>query len=139
MEVSVCSFESSLSSMKFSRRIHFVRGPLLSRIGAFQSNHAVNPFSQLSASVRDMSRLRFILGFKVFSNRCGLESWENGVEWLYPYRWFVHVGCRHRRLPEIVSDLLLPIAMKTRLVILIASVSAVACDPVCVPSPILGS
>ena len=74
MEVSVCSFERSLSSRKFSKRTHFVRGPLLLRSGAFHSNHAANPFSQLSASVRVMSRLRFVLGFRVFSNHCGLES-----------------------------------------------------------------
>ena len=78
-ELSVCSFENNLLSRKFSRRTRFVRGPLLLRIGAFQSNHAVNPFSQLSASVRDMSRLRFTLGFKVFSKHCGLGSWVNDV------------------------------------------------------------
>ena len=82
MESSICSFESSRSSRKFSKRIRFVTGSLLLRIGAFQSNHAVNPFSQLSASERDMSRLRFIFGFRVFSSLCGLESWEGGVGWL---------------------------------------------------------
>ena len=85
MEASVCSFESSLLSMKFSKRTRFVKGSLLIRIDAFHSNHAVNPFSQVSASVRDMSRLRFVLGFKVFSNRCGLESWEGGIAWLSRY------------------------------------------------------
>ena len=82
IEASVCSFESSLSSMKFSKRNCFVRGSLLLRIDAFHSNHAVNTFSQVSASVRDMSPLRFVLGFKVLSNHCGLESLEGGVAWL---------------------------------------------------------
>ena len=82
MELSICSFESSLSSRKFSKSIRFVTGSLLLRIGAFQSNHAVNPFSQLSASERDMSRLRFMLGFRVFSSLCGRKLWEGGVGWL---------------------------------------------------------
>ena len=65
--MSVRSFESSLLLRKFSSRTRFVRGPLLSRIGAFQSNHAVNPFCQLFASVIDISRLRFTFGLNVFS------------------------------------------------------------------------
>ena len=75
------SFESSLSSRKFSKSTRFVTGSLLLRIGAFQSNHAVNPFSQLSASERDMSRLRLMLGFRVFSSLCGRKLWEGGVGW----------------------------------------------------------
>ena len=63
----VRSFESSLSLRKFSSRTPFVKGHLLSGIGAFQLNHAANPFSQLSASVMDISRLRYSDGFNVFS------------------------------------------------------------------------
>ena len=74
---SVRNFESNRSSRKFSNRIRFVRGHLVSRIGAFQSNYAVNPLSQLSASVMDMSRVRGPFGFNVFSKRCGLGKWEN--------------------------------------------------------------
>ena len=46
----------------------------------------------------------------------------------------VHVG-RQRRLPKVVSGLLLPIPMRMRSVTLIASVSAVAVGPVRIPSP----
>ena len=54
------------------------------------------------------------------------------------YCLFVHVGRRHRRLPGILSDLLLPIAMKTWSVTLTASVSVGAVGPVRVPSPTWG-
>ena len=70
--VSVCSLEIRRSSRKFSRRTRFVMGSLVSRIGAFHSNHAVNPFSQLSASVMDMSLVRGPFGFSVLSRRSGL-------------------------------------------------------------------
>ena len=50
---SVRSFKSNLSLRKFFNRTHFVKGHLLSRIDAFHLNQAVNPFSQLSASVID--------------------------------------------------------------------------------------
>ena len=76
---SVCNFESKRSSRKFSRMIRFVMGSLVFRIGAFHSNHAVNPFSQLSASVMDISWMRGPLGFNVLSKRCGLGEWENEV------------------------------------------------------------
>ena len=79
MVVSVCNFEIKRSSRKFSRRIHFVMGSLVSRMGAFHSNHTVNPFGQLSASVMDMSRMRFPLGFSVLSRRCGLGDCGNGI------------------------------------------------------------
>ena len=59
--------------------ICFVMGSLVSRIGAFHSNHAVNPFSQLFASVMYISRMRGPLGFNVLSKRCGLGEWGNGV------------------------------------------------------------
>ena len=51
-----------------------------SRIGAFQSNQAVNPFCQLSASVMDISRLRYTNAFNVFSKPCGPGSWANETE-----------------------------------------------------------
>ena len=68
---SVRNFESILSSRKFSSRIRFVTGHLLSRIDAFHLNQAVKPLSQFSASVSVMSQLRFTVGFNVFSRRCG--------------------------------------------------------------------
>ena len=76
---SVLNFESNLLSRKFSSRTRFVKGHLLSRIDAFHLNKAVNPFSQLSASVRDISRLRLPVGFSVFSKRCGLGVWVDGI------------------------------------------------------------
>ena len=76
---SVHNFKSNLSSRKFSSRNHFVKGHLLSRIDVFHLNQAVNPFSQLSASVRDISCLRLPDGFSVFSKRCGLGVWVNGI------------------------------------------------------------
>ena len=82
---SVRNFESRRSSRKFSRMIRFVMGSLVSRIGAFHLNHAVNPFSQVSASVMDMSRMRGPFGFSVLSRLCGLVEWGSGV-------WF---GIRH--------------------------------------------
>ena len=54
-------------------------GLLLSRIDAFQLNHAANPFSQFSASVSVMSGLRLMLGFNVFSRRWGLGMRGSGV------------------------------------------------------------
>ena len=51
----------------------------MSRIGAFHSNHAVNPFSQVSASVMDMSLVRDPFGFSVLSRRCGLGGCGNGI------------------------------------------------------------
>ena len=49
-----------------------MKGHLLSRIGAFQSNHAANPFSQLSASVMDISRQRYSwVNETGLGSRCG--------------------------------------------------------------------
>ena len=76
--VSARSLDLRRSSIKFSRRTRFVMGSLVSRMGAFHSNHAVNPFSQVSASVMDMSLVRDPFGFSVFSRRSGLGSCGNG-------------------------------------------------------------
>ena len=77
--MSVHNFKSILSSRKFSNKTRFVTGHLLSRIDAFHLNQAANPFSQFSASVSVMSRLRFTVGFNVFSRRCGLGMRVAGV------------------------------------------------------------
>ena len=53
-------------------------GSLVSRMGAFHSNHAVNLFSQVSASVIDMSLIRDPFGFSVLSRRCGPGGCGNG-------------------------------------------------------------
>lgn len=76
--VSVCSFERRRSSRKFSRRIRFVVGFFVSKMGAFHSNHAVNPFSQVSASVIDMSLIKGPFGFSVLSRRSGLGNCGDG-------------------------------------------------------------
>ena len=81
--VSVRSLEVRRSSIKFSRRTLFVVRSLVSRMGAFHSNHAVNPFSQASASVMDMSLVRDPFGLSVLSKRCGPggcggEVWSRG-------------------------------------------------------------
>ena len=76
--VSVRSLEVRRSSMKFSRRTRFVMGSLVSRMGAFHSNHAVNLSSQVSASVMDMSLIRDPFGFSVLSRRCGPGGCRDG-------------------------------------------------------------
>ena len=86
--VSVRSFEIKRSSRKFSRRIRFVMGSFVSRMGAFHSNHAVNPFSQASASVMDMSLVRDPFGFSVLSKRCGPGGCGGGV-WGSGHRMFL--------------------------------------------------
>ena len=53
-------------------------GSLLSRMGAFHSNHAVNLSSQVSASVMDMSLIRDPFGFSVLSRRCGPGGCRDG-------------------------------------------------------------
>merc|ERR1712218_435119 len=76
--VSVCSFEIRRSSRKFSRMARLMVGCLVSKMGAFHSNHAVNFFSQVSASVMDMSLNRGPFGFSVLSRRSGLENCGSG-------------------------------------------------------------
>ena len=102
--VSVRSLEVRRLSMKFSRRTRFVVGSLVSRMGAFHSNHAVNPFSHASASVMDMSLVRDPFGFSVLSKRWGPGGCRGGV-WGSGHRMFLALspGCSYSSLSTYVK------------------------------------